>query len=154
MHISIPDFVEQLTAVLETHAVPQPVYTAEACAFLEACAYPGLALLSEALKDEGRETKLVRDVLGLDLKNVSCVFLARAIGDYVAKNGRVYLRNVRHGLYLLPDSVASNYGIGCPVDPSFHLGGERTKNPYGEKFEVAMRDGLVIDDAVWEALKG
>jgi hypothetical protein len=61
---------------------------------------------------------------------------------------------VRHGLYLLPGSVLGNYGIGCPVDPAFALGGERHKNPYAEKRAAAARDGLDIDDALWLALKG
>ncbi len=145
----IPDFVAQLTAALERRGLQDSTYIAEACAFLEMCGYPGLVTLEEALRDENRDLKIVKDALGLDLKGVSCVFLARAVGDYVSRNGRVFLRNVRHGLYLLPDSVASNYGIGCPVDPSFALGGERTKNPYAEKIEIAMRDGIAVDEAVW-----
>ncbi len=36
-------------------------------------------------------------------------------------------------LYLVPMSVRGGYGIGCPVDPNFALGGERLKNPYPEK---------------------
>jgi hypothetical protein len=149
MLISIKDFVATLQEALTKASVPHPDYVAEACAFLEASGYPGLKTIQEALGDTVRELKLVRDVLGHDLKGVSCVFLARPIGDYVAKHGRIYLRNVRHGLFLLPDSVASNYGIGCPVDPSFYLGGERSKNPYAEKWDAAMRDGLTIDDSLW-----
>jgi hypothetical protein len=152
MRFALTDFVPDLQRVLERAGVPEPKFTAEACTFLEACGYPGLSALQEALGDKTRELKLVRDVLGLDLKDVSCVFLAKEVGDYVAKNGRIYLRNVRHGLYLLPDSVASNYGIGCPIDPSFHLGGDRLKNPYAEKWEAASRDGIEVDEALWAKL--
>ncbi len=149
MLITLPDFVAALIAALERHKVPDSSFVAEACAFLEACGYPGLVQLQEALADDTRQLALVKDVIGMDLKNVSCVFLARQLGDYAAKNGRVFLRNVRHGLYLVPDSVASNYGIGCPVDPSFALGGERAKNPYEDKWAIALQDGITVDDGVW-----
>jgi hypothetical protein len=152
MHILILDLVSHLRTLLNSKGVADSQNIAEACAFLEATGYPGLATLKEALSDEVRSLSLVKDVLGLDLKNVSCVFLASALGDYVSKGGRVFLRNVRHGLYLLPDSVASNYGIGCPVDPSFSIGGERTKNPYVEKWDAAMAEGIEVDEAVWEGL--
>ena len=66
------------------------------------------------------------------------------------QNGRAFLRNVRHGLYLLPFSVRANIGIGCPIDPAFALGGLRAKNPYGEKLEAAAAAGLAIDDALWQ----
>ena len=59
---------------------------------------------------------------------------------------------MRHGLFLLPFTVRENLGIGCPVDPSFAVGGERTKNPYAEKLAVAMETGLTIDDATWQAI--
>jgi hypothetical protein len=65
----------------------------------------------------------------------------------------VFLRNVRHGLYLLPLAVEANIGIGCPIDPAFALGGERSKNPYGEKLEIAARDGVTIDDELWRAVE-
>jgi hypothetical protein len=61
----------------------------------------------------------------------------------------LYLRNVRHGLYLLPFSVRANIGIGCPVDPSFALGGERTKNPYEEKLLAARQTGIFVDEDLW-----
>ena len=72
---------------------------------------------------------------------------------HVAKHGRIFLRNVRHGLYLLPLSVEANIGIGCPVDPAFALGGERHKNPYEEKLETALRDDVTVDDELWHALE-
>lgn len=125
---------------------------ARACAFLEGCGYPGLKLLAEALKDQVQSATLAKDALGLDLQNVSCVFLAPQVEALLAEHGRLFLRNVRHGLYLLPGSVSGNYGIGCPVDPGFPLGGERTKNPYAEKLELASRDGVAVEDDVWQSL--
>jgi len=124
-----------------------------ASVWLEACGYPGLTMLEEALADEKRCLKLVRDTLGLDLQNVSCVFLAPAIARHVKKNGRVFLRNVRHGLYLLPFTVKGNFGIGCPVDPSFAIGGERSKNPYAEKLAFAEANGLAVDDHLLHLLE-
>ena len=126
---------------------------AKNCAWLEACDYPGIKLLLEAAADERREADLAADALGLDLQNVSCVFLGPAISQFVKSHGRVFLRNVRHGLYLVPLSVEANIGIGCPVDPAFALGGERHKNPYAEKLELAARDGVTIDNDLWRALE-
>ena len=123
------------------------------CAWLEACSYPGVKLLLEALADGQRDIPLQPDAMGLDLHNVSCVFLGLAVQQYVSANGRMFLRNVRHGLYLLPLSVAANIGIGCPVDPAFALGGERHKNPYAEKLDIAAREGVIVDDDLWRALE-
>ncbi len=125
----------------------------EACAWLEACGYPGLKLLFEALdttRPEDRHPELEPDALGLDLGNVSCVFLAPRIARLVEERGRLFLRNVRHGLYLVPFSVRANIGIGCPVDPSFALGGERAKNPYEEKLNAAKQAGIAVPGTVWE----
>ena len=127
--------------------------TAWAAVWLEACGYSGVKLLDEALAGERRSIVLARDALGLDLHNVSCAFLAPAIMRDVAANGRVFLRNVRHGLFLLPFAVKANIGIGCPVDPGFALGGERHKNPYGEKLALAGANGLDLDDKLWTNLK-
>ena len=91
--------------------------------------------------------------MGLDLQNVSCVFLGPSVTGYVGSHGRIFLRNVRHGLYLLPLSVEANIGIGCPIDPAFALGGARSKNPYTEKLEIAARDGVTVDDALWYAME-
>jgi hypothetical protein len=153
MLVPISDFTTKVQAHLDGLGVSNSVKISEACAFLQVAAYPGLEQLLEALNDPVKELKLVKDALGYDLKTVSCVYLMDQVGDMVEKHGRIFLRNVRHGLYLLPDSVASNYGIGCPVDPSFHLGGDRAKNPYTEKFEIAMRDGLNVDEKLWNGLK-
>jgi hypothetical protein len=120
-----------------------------ACAWLEACGYPGLMLLAEALGDEHRDALLSRDMLGLDLANVSCVFIGQRLVEDVKRNGRVFLRNVRHGLYILPFAVEANLGIGCPVDPAFALGGERHKNPYGEKLALAEINGIDVDEGLW-----
>jgi len=140
-------------ASLAERAVPQPRAAARNCAWLEACGYPGIRLLLEARTDKRRALTLVPDAMGLDLQNVSCVFLGPEIAAHVAKHGRVFLRNVRHGLYLVPLAVEANIGIGCPVDPAFALGGERSKNPYSEKLELAARDGVAVDDELWRALE-
>jgi hypothetical protein len=132
--------------------IPEPESAARNCAWLEACGYPGIRLLLEARADERRVVNLVPDAMGLDLENVSCVFLGQVIAAHVAKHGRVFLRNVRHGLFLLPNAVEANIGIGCPVDPAFALGGERHKNPYSEKLEIAARDGVTVDDELWRTL--
>ncbi len=81
------------------------------------------------------------------------MFLGPEIAAHVARHGREYLRNVRHGLYLVPLAVEANIGIGCPVDPAFALGGERHKNPYSEKLELAAREGVVVDDDLWRAVE-
>jgi hypothetical protein len=122
------------------------------CAWLEAVAYPGLKMLAEALQDQTQAATLEPDALGLDLQQVSCIFLADDIQRLTRERGRLFLRNVRHGLYLVPDSVRSNYAIGCPIDPGFPLGGERSKNPYVEKLEAAARDGVEVDDTLWQSL--
>lgn len=123
-----------------------------ACTWLEACGYPGLKLLAEALADPVHELALIRDGLGFDLQNVSCVFLAPAIMADVKTHGRVFLRNARHGIYLLPYTVRDNTGIGCPVDPSFAVGGERLKNPYAEKLALAEANGLEVDETPLNSL--
>ena len=129
----------------------------QACAWLDACGYPGLKLLFEALDTtppEARHLELKPDALGLDLKDISCVFLAPHLTRMVEQQGRLFLRNVRHGLYLLPFSVRANIGIGCPVDPSFALGGERTKNPYEEKLALARQTGIELAEPLWQRTKG
>ena len=142
----------QLAARLAELGLADAAEIAWATVWLEACGYQGLKLLAEALQDERRNLDLNRDALGLDLQNVSCAFLASPILREVQANGRAYLRNVRHGLFLLPFSVRDNTGIGCPVDPAFALGGERHKNPYAEKLELAAAQGLNLDDGAWAAL--
>ena len=133
--------------------IPESDLAARNCAWLEACGYPGIKLLLEARSDARQTLALVPDAMGLDLQNVSCVFLGPEIAAHVAKHGRVFLRNVRHGLYLVPLAVEANIGIGCPVDPAFALGGERHKNPYSEKLELAARDGVIVDDELWRAME-
>jgi hypothetical protein len=118
-----------------------------ACGWLEACGYQGLAMLAEAVKDAPVDFAFERDALGIDLKNVSCVFTAERIADEVQQNGRAFLRNVRHGLYLVPFAVERGLGIGCPVDPAFALGGPRAKDPYSEKLALARADGVELSDA-------
>lgn len=150
MHIDMKTAEAELTKKLG--GLPDAGEIAWATVWLEACGYSGVKLLGEALKDERRALDLVRDALGIDLQQVSCAFLAPAIMREVKANGRAFLRNVRHGLYMLPFTVRENIGLGCPVDPSFAVGGERHKNPYAEKLDLAAAEGLDIDDAQWGAL--
>jgi hypothetical protein len=147
MHLDMKTAETILTARLGN--IPDAAEIAWATVWLEACGYSGVKLLGEALKDERRTLDLTRDALGIDMQEVSCAFLAPAIMREVHANGRAFLRNVRHGLYLLPFTVRENIGLGCPVDPSFAVGGERHKNPYGEKLALATADGLEIDDEAW-----
>ncbi len=148
MRVSLDQIAKLAGRVMPGHDV-----TARNCAWLEACGYPGIKLLLEARADERQALELVPDAMGLDLQGVSCVFLGPAIAGHVASNGRVFLRNVRHGLYLLPFAVEANIGIGCPVDPAFALGGERSKNPYAEKLEAASRDGVSVDEELWRMME-
>jgi hypothetical protein len=152
MQIEVKTAEPQLARYLENHGVPDANAIAWATIWLEACGYAGMKFLAEALTDEQRSAALKRDAIGFDLHNTSCVFLAPAIMRDVAMNGRVFLRNVRHGLFLLPFTVKENIAIGCPVDPAFAIGGERTKNPYAEKLAMAESKGIEIDDALWVAL--
>lgn len=148
-----PHQIEERTrAFAMNHGIAEAAFVGRACAWLEACGYPGISLLLEATADERRDLVLERDALGLDLQNVSCVFLAPRIAAMVQQDGRVFLRNVRHGLYLVPLSVWSNIAIGCPIDPAFALGGERTRNPYEEKLALAEANGVTIDDDLWNRL--
>jgi hypothetical protein len=121
-------------------------------AWLHGAGYNGIKYIAEALQDTETNTSLEKDLMGLDLKGISCVFISGAVEKLFAEHGRMFLRNVRHGLFLLPGSVTGNYGIGCPVDPGFALGGERSKNPYAEKLELAARDGVDVDEALWQSL--
>ena len=143
---------ERVRTALERHAISRPDDTAWACAWLQACGYPGVQLLREAVGDARHSLRLSRDALGLDLDHVSCAFIAAAVTTEVVENGRAFLRNVRHGLFLVPFSVRANIGIGCPVDPAFALGGVRSKNPYGEKLALAEQHGIDVADADWAAL--
>lgn len=143
---------ERARAVLSRRNISHSGPSAWACGWLQACGYPGVQLLLEALGDERHSLALNRDALGLDLEHVSCVYLAPQVAAEVAANGRAFLRNARHGLYLVPFSVRANIGIGCPVDPAFALGGERSKNPYGEKLALAAAQGIEVAEGEWAAL--
>jgi hypothetical protein len=148
MKMTPDDMKSCIASGLLQRGIDHPREIAWATAWLEACGYPGSRLLAEALGDEVKTLALGRDVLGLDLQNVSCAFLAPAIMADVKTNGRTFLRNVRHGLFVLPFTVRENTGIGCPVDPSFAVGGERHKNPYTEKLALAEVDGIEVDETV------
>jgi hypothetical protein len=126
---------------------------ARSCAWLHGAGYDGLQYLAEALHDEKISADLEKDLMGLDLQHVSCVFIAEKVEALLAEHGRLFLRNVRHGLYLLPGSVMGDYGIGCPVDPGFALGGERHKNPYAEKLALATAEGVDVDDTLWVSVE-
>jgi len=152
MRITVSELERRIAGRLAERGMAQARDMAWACAWLEACGYPGLKMLGEALGDAVQDRPLARDAIGFDLDNVSCAFLAPAILRDVAANGRVFLRNVRHGLFLLPFTVRDNIGIGCPVDPAFAVGGERAKNPYGEKLALAEAEGLDVDEALLAAI--
>ena len=144
----MPELENHVAERLKVNGIADAAEIAWACAWLEACGYPGVKLLAEALADAARNRELLRDGLGFDLGQVSCAFLAPAIMRDVEAHGRVFLRNVRHGLYLLPFTVRANLGIGCPVDPAFAVGGGRAKNPYAEKLALAEVHGIEVDDAL------
>jgi len=154
MIMTMQDIQTQLGDRLSARGIADAADIAWSGVWLEACGYSGIALLAEALADPRHTLDLVRDPLGMDLQNVSCAFLAPAIMRDVAANGRLFLRNVRHGLFLLPFTVKANIGIGCPIDPGFAVGGERHKNPYAEKLALAEANGLDIDEAVWTGIPG
>ncbi|MBM3519423.1 MAG: hypothetical protein FJX63_01405 [Alphaproteobacteria bacterium] len=151
--LAVAELERRLAAALARRGLAAPAETAWAASWLCACAYPGLTILTEALADEVRAHPLSRDGLGLDLGHVSCVFLAPAITEDVRNHGRVFLRNVRHGLFLLPFSVRDGLAIGCPVDPAFALGGERSKDPYAEKLAHAQMAGIDVDEAALSLLE-
>ena len=153
--------MKKTLAEIEAHAlaalgsqvdVATAATAAKHCAWLHGAGYNGIKYISEALADSETTAVLEKDLMGLDLKNISCVFISAQVEAFHAEHGRLFLRNVRHGLFLLPGSISGNYGIGCPVDPGFALGGERSKNPYAEKIELAVKDGIDLDDALWQAL--
>ncbi len=152
MKIDMKTAEAEIAAKLAKLGLSQAGDMAWATVWLEACGYSGVKLLNEALADQRWSLGLVRDTLGIDLHNVSCAFLAPAIMNDVKANGRAFLRNVRHGLFMLPFAVRENIGLGCPVDPSFAVGGERMKNPYAEKLALAEANGLTLDDALWSGL--
>jgi hypothetical protein len=127
--------------------------TGWACAWLCACGYKGLEILLEALADPVRDAALKKTVLGVDGENVSAVFLAPRLIALAKEHSRIVYRNARHGLYTVPFAVRENLGLGCPVDPAFHIGGERESNPYAEKLALAERDGVEVDAGLWERLR-
>ena len=148
-----PKVVEERVAqMLTARGIAEADDIGWACAWLEACGYPGLKLLEEALADRLRHPAPARDAMGIDLQNISCVWLAPGLVRDVRRHGRVFLRNVRHGLYLLPFTVREGLGIGCPVDPAFAIGGERTKNPYGERLAAAETNGIEVEEMLFSAL--
>lgn len=152
MQIEQSDLAAAVADAVARHDLADAADIGWSTAWLEACGYPGLKMLEEALRDDVKDNPQTRDTLGLDLGHVSCAFLAPRIMREVEMNGRVFLRNVRHGLFLLPFTVRANTGIGCPVDPAFAVGGERTKNPYVEKLAAAEANGVTVDAALFAAV--
>ena len=108
-------------------------------------------MLLEALADPPRAPLLARTVMGIDGEGVSAVFIAPQLAAQAKTHGRFTYRNARHGLYVLPFAVRDNLGIGCPVDPAFHIGGDRENNPYAEKLAAAA-GGVEIDAVAWARL--
>ena len=151
-NISIEAAEQELLSALKKIDFPNPEFASHAAIWLEACDYPGLQNLQEARADTPQEFQIKRTAIGLDLQNISCALIGELLVNDILKNGRVFLRSVRHGLFLLPSSVSKNFGIGCLVDPSFAIGGERSKNPYGEKLEKAALEGINIDEDLWREL--
>jgi hypothetical protein len=151
-NLSVQAAEQELREALESKKHPAAAFAAQAAIWLEACDYPGLKTLQEALADEPANFVLKRGVLGIDLHNVSCAIIGEQVVAEIKAKGRALLSSVRHGLFLLPSSVIQNFGIGCPVDPGFQLGGERTKNPYVEKLALATAQGINIDEDVWQSL--
>ena len=152
MKIDFSGSEQRLIPRLVQAAFPDPIFAATTALWLEACGYPGLQSLAEAVQDAPTPFVPERDVLGLDLRNISCARIVPAVMQNVLEHGRAFLRNVRHGLFLVPGSVEHNIGIGCPIDPAFALGGERAKNPYAERLEAARQHGIEVDDTVWSSL--
>jgi hypothetical protein len=152
MHTDLKAAENRLAIRLRNIGHAEPREIAWATVWLQACGYTGFKLLAEALADEKKSLGLTRDALGIDLQEVSCAYLAPAIMADVKASGRVFLRNVRHGLFMLPFAVRENMGLGCPVDPSFAIGGERLKNPYAEKLALAEASGIDVDDGLWDRL--
>ena len=152
-HLAYTEAIESLSQRLAARGHGDAAFMAESTILLEACGYAGLYDLHQALADPVKEFVLARTALGIDLRNISCAIIGQQVLADAAKNGRVYLRNVRHGLFLLAGSVKLNIGIGCPIDPGFAVGGERHKNPYAEKLALAEANGLEIVDADWNAFR-
>jgi hypothetical protein len=128
----------------------------QAMRWLESAGYKGLEILAEALEDtpvSSRSCELKVEYGLVDTGGISCVFLAPQLTRLVAEQGRLVLMQVRHGLCLLPFSVWANIGIGCPVDPSFALGGERSRNPYLEKIAKAEAEGVDVAPEVLHRLQ-
>lgn len=133
---------------------PEPAFASHAAIWLQACGYAGLQTLQEAITDQPTGFELKRTAIGIDLQNISCARIGEIVVADIQKHGRVFLRNVRHGLFLLSSSVEQNFGIGCPVDPSFALGGERGKNPYVAKLELAKAQGIAVNAELWQNIIG
>lgn len=122
-----------------------------ATGFLESVGYPGLKLLAEAMEETRQDfmpPALAPEYGLVDTQNISCVYIAAQLNDLALQHGRIVLMQVRHGLFCVPFSVRHNYAIGCPIDPSFALGGEREKNPYLEKLAHSAETGIEVEESI------
>jgi hypothetical protein len=152
MQLNFSEAEQTLAAGLRARKLQSAPFVAHSALWLEACKFPGLHCLYEALGDKVKQTSLQVVAHGIDLHHVSCVFIAEQVFSEIRKSGRATLRNVRHGLFLLPASAESNVAIGCPIDNSFSLGGERSGNPYTEKVVLAKTQGLTVNEVIWNRL--
>ena len=155
VQVAFSGFAEPVARALAAGGLPAPEAQESgwAAAWLQAAGYKAAAMTLEALADGVFTHSGLKVSHGLvDTAGVSCVWLAPALARLAQDNGRIVLINARHGLFVLPFTVRGNFGIGCPVDPSFAIGGERTKNPYAEKVAQGEAEGVEVDDAQWTAL--
>jgi hypothetical protein len=144
----------QLQQALEPRLGEASLFAAHATVWLEACGYPGLKTLDEALAEGTPAFEMQRSESGIDCDHASCVFIGNQILQNVLTQGRVPLRNVRHGLFLVPASVEHGLSIGCAIDASFTFGGPRSQNPYAVKLAMADEVGVKLDDALWHKIVG
>lgn len=144
----------ELHEALTARRFSSAAFAAHAAIWLEACDYPGLQILRDALADPLADFKLERTEAGLDLHNVTCVRIGEQVVRDVLLHDRTPLRNVRHGLFLVPASVVHNLSIGCAVDAGFAFGGPRSQNPYREKLNMATEAGVHFESNLWNSLIG
>lgn len=158
--VTFEDFQAAVTSALAKAGLAAPLAAESgwAAAWLQAAGYKALAMVLEALNAgpapaAGSPALTVSHGL-VDGEGVSCVFLAPRLAALADGHGRIVLTNARDGLFVLPFTVRGDYGIGCPVDPSFAIGGERVKNPYAEKVTLGMAEGVEVDRGQWTELLG
>jgi hypothetical protein len=117
-------------------------FAAPACTFLEGVGYPGLKQLAEALSDSTTTAVLEKDLMGLDLQDVSCVFLGPEIERLTREHGRLFLRNVRHGLYLLPAALRETTALAARSILRFRWAASARKTLMQKSWR--SRNGMVL----------